>query len=267
MNILEKIIADKRKLVRQQQEIKTIKSLTQSVFFETTPVSMKAYLTRKDKAGIIAEIKRKSPSTGLIHAQIDIEKLSISYMQAGAAALSVLTDTKYFGGKNADLITARENNFCPILRKDFIIDEYQIVEAKSIGADCILLIAACLTPQECRNLAAFAKTLHLEVLLEVTTQEEIEKYINKNIDIIGVNNRDLRDFSTDINKSIALYEALPKELVKISESGIKTAEQMLELKNTGFDGFLIGGYFMQHDDPAQACKILIDEYKTLLHED
>ncbi|HLV41069.1 MAG TPA: indole-3-glycerol phosphate synthase TrpC [Brumimicrobium sp.] len=264
MNILEQIVDYKRKVVQETRELNPVKRLEQSIFFETTPVSLKTYLTREDKVGVIAEIKRSSPSTGVINNQIDVEKLSINYMQAGASALSVLTDTKYFGGSNIDLEIARKNNFCPILRKEFIIDEYQIIEAKSIGADCILLIAACLTPQECKTLAAFAKSLNLEVLLEVQAKEEIDSYVNPYIDIIGVNNRNLKDFTTNISNSIELLEFLPKELVKISESGIKTAEQMLELKNAGFDGFLIGGYFMHYDDPGEACKNLIKNYKALL---
>src|SRR5690554_150958 len=263
MNILEQIVDHKKTVVQESKDLNPIKKLEQSIYFDTTPVSMKSYLTREDKIGIIAEIKRSSPSTGIINNRIDIEKLSIEYMQAGASALSVLTDDKYFGGRNLDLEIARKNNYCPILRKDFIIDEYQIVEAKSIGADCILLIAACLSPQQCRNLAAFAKSLKLEVLLEITTKEEIESHVNSNVDIIGVNNRNLKDFTTNISNSVELFEFLPKELVKISESGIKTAKQMVELKKTGFDGFLIGGYFMQYDDPGQACKTLIENYKSL----
>ncbi|HZH86323.1 MAG TPA: indole-3-glycerol phosphate synthase TrpC [Brumimicrobium sp.] len=263
MNILEQIVDYKKTVVQESKDLNPIKKLEQSIYFDTTPVSMKSYLTREDKIGIIAEIKRSSPSTGIINNRIDIEKLSIEYMQAGASALSVLTDDKYFGGSNLDLEIARKNNYCPILRKDFIIDEYQIVEAKSIGADCILLIAACLSPQQCRNLAAFAKSLKLEVLLEITTKEEIESHVNSNVDIIGVNNRNLKDFTTNISNSVELFEFLPKELVKISESGIKTAKQMVELKKTGFDGFLIGGYFMQYDDPGQACKTLIENYKSL----
>src|SRR5690554_1885708 len=263
MNILEQIVDYKRKVVQETRELNPVKRLEQSIFFETTPVSLKTYLTREDKVGVIAEIKRSSPSTGVINNQIDVEKLSINYMQAGASALSVLTDGRSFGGSNTDLEIARKNNFCPILRKEFIVDEYQIVEAKSIGADCILLIAACLTPQECNQFAKFAKSLNLEVLLEVTTKEEIADYVNPYIDLIGVNNRNLKDFTTRISNSIELFEFLPKELVKISESGIKTAKQMVELKKTGFDGFLIGGYFMQYDDPGQACKTLIENYKSL----
>jgi len=264
MNILETIVSYKKKVVQDSKELIPIKLLEKSIFFNSQIVSLKAYLKREDKVGIIAEIKRMSPSTGIINDKISIEQLSIAYMQSGASALSVLTDEKFFGGKNNDLEIARKFNYSPILRKDFIIDEYQIIEAKSIGADCILLIAACLNPTECKSLAAFAKKLELEVLLEVRTKEEIFNYINEYIDLIGVNNRNLNDFKTDILTSKILYEHLPKELIKISESGINNGSQIKELKEIGYDGFLIGGYFMQHDEPASVCKNLINEYKFLI---
>jgi len=258
-NILEEIVAHKKKEVQQQMELVPTKLLERSIYFGTDVVSMKQYLLRDDKVGIIAEIKRASPSTGIIKQHIDVEQLSISYMQAGASALSVLTDSKFFGGSDADLEIARKFNYCPILRKDFIVDEYQLVQAKSIGADCILLIAACLSPTACQQLAAFAKSLGLEVLLEVHDQKEIETHFNPNVDLLGVNNRDLRDFTTDINTSIRLAEFMPKEVVKVSESGITNAAHIIELKKAGFSGFLIGGHFMKHELPGVACRELIAE--------
>ena len=264
MSILAKIINHKRLLIAESKELKPVKLLEKSIFFHSQPVSLKAYIRREDKVGIIAEIKRKSPSAGIINDKIDVEKLSIAYMQSGASALSVLTDTQFFGGKNEDLEIARKFNYAPILRKDFIIDEYQVIVTKSIGADCILLIAACLTPEQCQNLAAFAKTLELEVLLEVRTKEEIDSHLNEHIDLIGVNNRNLNDFKTDIVNSKNLFEYLPKELVKISESGITKGSQIAALKEIGYDGFLIGGHFMKYDEPARVCKNLIDDYKSLI---
>ena len=156
------------------------------------------------KAEMIAEIKRKSPSKGVINDRISVERISIGYMQSGASALSVLTDKTFFGGDNEDLLLAREYNFCPILRKDFIIDEYQIIEAKSIGADAILLIAAALTPERLKELASFAKSLQLEVLMEVHNLSELQKNLHPEIDLIGVNNRNLKSFETDVNTSIEL---------------------------------------------------------------
>lgn len=264
MSILKTIIDYKKTVVQESKEFNSIKRLESSLFFPSETVSMKKYLNREDKIGIIAEIKRASPSAGIINKNIDVEKLSIAYMQAGASALSVLTDSKFFGGSNENLETARRFNYCPILRKDFIVDEYQIIEAKSIGADCILLIAACISPKQCKELTLFAKSLQLEVLLEVRTKEEIDSHTNEFIDLIGVNNRDLDDFTTHISNSIMLYEYLPKELVKISESGITEASQIHELKKAGYDGFLIGGYFMKHENPGMACKALIDNYNSLL---
>ncbi len=264
MSILKTIVNYKKTVVQEAKDVSPVKLLEQSIFFNSQPISMKEYLKREDKVGIIAEIKRMSPSKGIINDKINVEQLSISYMQSGASALSVLTDTKFFGGKSEDLEIARKFNYSPILRKDFIIDEYQIVEAKSIGADCILLIAACLTPALCKNLAAFAKSMRLEVLLEVRTREEADSHTNEYIDIIGVNNRNLNDFKTDIINSKNLFEYLPKELVKISESGITTGMQVKELKDIGYDGFLIGGYFMNQGESGKACKNLIDEYKSLI---
>lgn len=265
MNILETIVEHKKTILQESKELIPTKVLEKSIFFNSHPISLKEYLKREDRVGIIAEIKRSSPSTGTINDKIEVEKLSIGYMQAGASALSILTDYNFFGGKNKDLEIARKYNYCPILRKDFIIDEYQIIEAKSIGADCILLIAACLSPEQCKNLAAFAKTLHLEVLLEVRTREEIDSHVNPYIDLIGVNNRNLTDFTTDLSNSKLLFEHLPKELVKISESGITQASQIKELKEVGYDGFLIGGFFMKQGEPGKACKNIIDNYyKSLL---
>ena len=167
MNILDQILAHKETEVAERKSLYPVKLLEKSIFFPTQPVSLKKYLLREDKSGIIAEIKRKSPSKGVINPHVSIERTSIGYMQAGASALSVLTDQKFFGGSNDDLMIARKFNYCPILRKDFVIDEYQIVEAKSIGADAILLIAAALAPEKLASLCAFAHTLKLEVLMEV----------------------------------------------------------------------------------------------------
>src|SRR5688572_9735975 len=167
MNILDQIIEHKRKEVAERKELYPLKFLEQSIFFGSQPVSLKKYVQREDKSGIIAEIKRKSPSKGVINPHVSVERTSIGYMQAGASALSVLTDKNFFGGSNDDLTTARKFNFCPILRKDFTIDSYQIVEAKSIGADAILLIAAALDEAQLKSLTAFAHAIGLEVLLEV----------------------------------------------------------------------------------------------------
>ena len=198
MNILDKIIEHKHKEVAERKSLYPVKLLEQSIFFSSPTVSLKKYIQRKDKSGIIAEIKRKSPSKGIINSSVSVERTSIGYMQAGASALSILTDKEFFGGSNDDLTIARKFNFCPILRKDFTVDEYQIIEAKSIGADAILLIAAALAPKRLAELASAAKGLGLEVLLEVHNKEELDANLNANVDLIGVNNRDLKTFTLSL---------------------------------------------------------------------
>lgn len=263
MNILDKIVEEKRKEVSARKELYPTALLEKSLFFENNTISMKEYILRDDKFGIIAEFKRKSPSKGMINEYADVEKVSIGYMQAGASGLSVLTDEKFFGGSSRDLTTARKFNFCPILRKDFIIDEYQITEAKSIGADVILLIAAILTPDEVEKLAKFAKSLKLEILLELHDEQEFQ-HINQHIDLVGINNRNLKDFSVDTNKSIEMAKKIPNDFVKVAESGISNIETILNFRANGFKGFLMGERFMQSSRPELACKNFITELKQKL---
>lgn len=258
MNILDEIVEHKRKEVAERKELYPIRVLEQSIYFESPTVSMRKYIQRPDKSGIIAEIKRKSPSKGVINNNLSIERTSIGYMQAGASALSVLTDKFFFGGSSEDLITARKFNFCPILRKDFTIDEYQITEAKSIGADAILLIAAILTPAEIQVFARNARALGLEVLLEVHSKEELDRSINEHIDLVGVNNRNLKTFELDLNTSRQLVNQIPSPFVKVSESGIESPETIVELKALGFEGFLMGQSFMQNSRPEEAAKEFIE---------
>ncbi len=263
MDILQKIIAHKEQEVAERKSLYPAKLLEKSIYFPSECVSLKKYLLRDDKEGIIAEIKRKSPSKGMIHEFVSIEQTSIGYMQAGASALSILTDTEFFGGTNNDLTTARKFNFCPILRKDFIIDAYQIIEAKSIGADAILLIAAALSPSKLSELAAFAKSVGLEVLMEVHNREELDQHLNENLDVVGVNNRDLKTFSVSVNTSIDLAPYIPDEFVKISESGISQPETVIQLRGHGFRGFLIGEYFMSHSRPGAACAEFVQKIRKL----
>ncbi len=258
MNILDEIIAHKHKEVAEKKSFFPTKLLEQSLYFESKTISLKKYILREDKSGIIAEIKRKSPSKGVINAHVDVERTSIGYMQAGASALSVLTDENYFGGKNEDLTKARKYNFCPILRKDFIVDEYQIIEAKSIGADAILLIAAALSPEQIKSLGAKAKSLGLEVLLEVHNEDELNTTINENVDLVGVNNRDLKTFNVDIQTSIGLAPKIANDFVKVSESGISDPQTIAELKRHGFNGFLIGERFMASGRPEKSCARFIE---------
>src|SRR5690606_21382967 len=263
MNILDKIIALKQKEVAESKSLVPVKRLEQSVYFENEVVSMKHYVTHPEKTGIIAEFKRKSPSKGLINGTAEIEQTSIGYMQAGASALSILTDKNFFGGKNEDLTLASRFNFCPILRKDFVIDEYQIVEAKSIGADCILLIAAVLDPDRLEELARFAKELGLEVLMEVHDREELERSLNDHLDLVGVNNRNLKTFEVSLEASLSLVTIIPSQFIKISESGISDPGTLVQLRAAGFDGFLIGENFMKSSRPHQAAYNFMNDFRAL----
>jgi len=249
--ILDTIIEHKRKEVAEQKSLHPVKLLEKSIYFHSPVVSLVKYLKNPQKTGIIAEFKRKSPSKGDINPHAEVARVTIGYMMAGASALSVLTDNHFFGGSNADLTIARDHNFCPVLRKEFIVDEYQVLEARAIGADAILLIAAVLTKDEVKNLAALAKSLGLEVLMEIHNTEELEK-ITPGLDVIGINNRNLKDFSVSIDHSLDLFEKIPSEFLRISESGITHPEKIQQLRAHGFDGFLIGEAFMRHARPEHA---------------
>ncbi|WP_236978514.1 indole-3-glycerol phosphate synthase TrpC [Membranihabitans maritimus] len=262
MDILEKIKNSKIEEVREKKALYPVSLLQKSPYFQSDCVSFSTYIKRPDKSGVIAEFKRKSPSEGFINQYASVEEISIGYMQSGASGLSVLTDEVYFGGSSKDLSIAREFNYCPILRKDFIVDEYQIIEARSIGADVILLIAEILTKEQIATLSRTAQNMGLEVLMELHSEEHIEK-ISDNVNVVGVNNRNLKNFSVDIKYSLDIFDKIPKDKVKISESGIKNASDMLTLYEKGYDGFLIGTQFMKSDNPVKACRSLIEEFEEL----
>jgi len=262
MNILDKIVAHKQKEVEERRELYPTRLLEKSTFFKSQTISLSHYIKRADKSGIIAEFKRRSPSKPSINLYANVEEVSVSYMQAGASALSVLTDNHFFGGKSEDLTTARKYNFCPILRKDFIIDEYQVIEARSIGADAILLIAEILTTDQVKQLSSLAHSLGMEVLLELHSADQLAKYDN-DIQLIGVNNRDLDTFKTDVSFSKNLIDQLPQNITKVSESGIHHAGVVNELKVLGYDGFLIGERFMVNANPGEACKSFVQELSNV----
>lgn len=256
--ILDEIVAYKIEEVAKEKALYPAQLLEQSIYFETPVVSLVEFLKRPEMQGIIAEFKRRSPSKGIINGYAKVEEVSIGYMQAGASALSVLTDTHFFGGNSEDLTEARKFNYAPILNKNFIIDEYQIIKAKSIGADVILLIAECLEKQTLRRLAKFANSLGMEVLLELHTVEQLDKLCPE-IDLVGVNNRNLKTFEVDLENSIKIAEQLPQNLVRIAESGISNPDTVVMLQKHGFEGFLIGEYFMQHARPEEACAKFIQQ--------
>ncbi|MBI4930990.1 MAG: indole-3-glycerol phosphate synthase TrpC [Bacteroidetes bacterium] len=260
MNILEKIVAHKKKEVEDRKSFFSVVELEKSAYFTYPVVSLKKALLNDEKTGIIAEYKRTSPSKGIINKEVLVEQTTSGYAKAGASALSILTDTEFFGGKNEDIISARKQNNIPILRKDFIVDEYQIIEAKSIGADVILLLANVLSAMEIKQFATTAKFLGMEVLLEIRNKSEL-KSVNVLVDCIGVNNRNLSDFSVNVNQSFLLAESIPKDFIKVSESGIDSAKTVHELKKVGFKGFLIGETFMKDKNPEIACANFIKEVK------
>ena len=262
MNILDKIIESKKIEVEKRKEECPVAELEASMFFNRKTLSLKKHLRDPEKSGIIAEFKRKSPSKGVINGKVLLPKVVTGYELAGASAISVLTDMEYFGGENKDLVEARSLVNIPLLRKEFIIDEYQIIEAKSIGADVILLIAAVLEPQRLRKLAEFAKFLDLEVLLEVHNEQELHDNCC-DVDVIGVNNRNLKDFSVSIETSMKLAELIPGKYLKVSESGIYDPETIIKLKQQGFNGFLIGENFMRNDDPAKEIEQFVAKIKKL----
>lgn len=261
MTILDEIIAYKRQEVELAKEQMPLTILTKSFYFSAPAMSMCRYLLKPNRTGIIAEFKRRSPSKGWINENADVLKVSTGYNAGAASGLSILTDTPSFGGSMLDLEVARKSNLIPILRKDFIIDEYQVIEAKSFGADLLLLIAAALPAKEIEHLAKVARSIGMEVLLEVHNEEELQK-INQYINIVGVNNRNLKTFEVDINLSLELISKIPDQFLKISESGISTPESIVDLSKAGYHGFLIGENFMKSEDPATAFV----EFVNTLHE-
>ena len=254
MNILDKIVLNKRKEVARAKLATTYTGLEESDFFHRPCYSFKKFLLDPEKTGIIAEFKRKSPSKGIINDKVKPAEVTKAYAKAGASALSVLTDRNFFMGRKLDLVKVRQANTIPVLRKDFMIDEYQIVEAKSLGADVILLIAAILTAEEINKMAILAKSLGLSVLLEVHNLAELQKSINPNLDAIGVNNRNLADFTVSVDTSFQLVNHIPDEFLKVSESAISNPEIIKQLKKAGFNGFLIGENFMKQPEPGTAMK-------------
>lgn len=262
MNILEEIALRKRKDVSRRKELVPVRKLETSIYFPTECVSLRTYLRREEQHGIIAEFKRASPSRGVFNAYADPRKICLGYMQAGATALSILTDEPYFHGKDEDLTVAREWNYCPILRKDFIVDAYQIIEAKSIGADVILLIASLLSRQELREYTRLAHDLGLEVLVEIHEPAELCEEI-KEADLLGVNSRSLKRMQVLPEHHAQCLPHLPAHPVKIAESGLRSPQDVAELRDMGYHGFLIGSHFMEHPDPAHACRTFLESLDEL----
>jgi len=250
MNILDTIISAKRKEVEIRKTAVPVKQLEAMPQFDRETISLASTLKDRSLTGIIAEFKRRSPSRGVINDHSEVEEVTAAYQHYGATGISVLTDTDFFGGYLNDLLRARSLAL-PLLRKDFIIDDYQLVEAKAFGADVILLIAACLNKSEVRSLHAAATRLGLEVLLELHDESELD-HVCEGIEIVGINNRDLQTFHVDLGHSARLAGRLGDTVLKVAESGIRSSQDLAYLRSEGFDGFLIGERFMKENDPAQA---------------
>lgn len=256
-DILQEIVATKRAEVDRRKRETDFQALyRQAETPRATRHSLQEAL-RSSSTGIISEFKRRSPSKGWINREADVQSVVRAYQQAGATALSVLTDTPYFGGTDDDLRAARQACSLPILRKDFMIDEFQLVESRVLGADAVLLIAAALTREQCRRFAEIAHQLELEVLLEIHDQSELD-YYSEYVDVLGVNNRNLGSFHTDVANSFRLIEQMPQEATPISESGISNPDTVKELRAIGFKGFLIGENFMKTDAPGDSLKSFIN---------
>lgn len=256
MNILNKIVADKKVEVIQKKKLLPISYLETSPLFDRHCNSLVKKIKIND-FGIIAEFKRRSPSKKNINSSLSVTNVAKEYEEAGVSGISVLTDGKYFSGSLEDLILSRSIISLPLLRKDFVIDEYQIIEAKANGADVILLIAAVLSRNEIKNFSSLANNLGLEVLLEVHNLEEIEKSIMPTIDLFGVNNRNLKTFEVSLETSRSLAEKIPDQFLKVSESGISEPNSIKELIEFGYKGFLIGENFMKSDHPGNTAKDFI----------
>jgi len=264
MTILDKIIEHKRKEVSDRKATISIDQLEQAPNYQLNRVSLSTKLKDPNESGIIAEFKRKSPSKGIINDQAEVTTTTIGYQEAGASGLSVLTDSIFFGGSAKDIEQIREQVQIPILRKDFIIDTYQIIEARAMGADVILLIAAVLTKKQLQELAAFAHSLQLEVLMEVHNQEELDRGLNPHIDLVGVNNRNLKDFTVDIQTAMGLASSIPDTFVKVAESGLSDPKEIKVLREYGYKGFLMGQRFMETAQPETACYAFIQSLQIPL---
>ncbi|MDP4290421.1 MAG: indole-3-glycerol phosphate synthase TrpC [Bacteroidota bacterium] len=256
--ILADIISYKRKEVRERQGKNPLTLVRQCIPYSTPVTSLRQKLLKENESGIIAEFKQKSPTLGVISSNVSVATVTSGYSNAGATALSVLTDNHFFGGSLNNFSVARQHNSCPMLQKDFFIDEYQIYEARALGADVILLIAAALTIEEVKKFASLAAALGMESILEIHTADELA-CLCPEVSIVGVNNRDLKTFVTDLSRAEELSSLIPSEYVKIAESGIRNPGDVIRLKKAGYNGFLIGGQFMTQADPVKACADFISQ--------
>ncbi|WP_415326534.1 indole-3-glycerol phosphate synthase TrpC [Chryseobacterium sp. MMS23-Vi53] len=254
MNILDKIIQRKKEEISHSKSKISVNQLKDSEFFKRRKISLKQSI--QEKSGIIAEFKRQSPSKGIINDKVYPLEVVSAYEKFGASGISILTDKDFFGGSFEDILSVRNHINIPLLRKDFMIDEYQFYEAKSMGADVVLLIAACLSTDQVKEFTELSHELELEVLLEIHTEEELKRF-NPEIDLVGINNRNLKDFKVDLQHSVNLKNQLPKDVLSVAESGIYNIKDFNYLKEKRFNGFLMGEYFMKNNNPSKAFQEFI----------
>jgi len=257
-NILDRIVQRKLDEVAVEKMENPIFQLMTEPNFKRKCYSAKKSITQKGASGVIAEFKRQSPSKGVINGLSKPEDVVEKYQSAGASMVSVLTDESFFGANSQDFSLARNELNIPLLRKEFIVDPYQIYQSKAMGADVILLIAAILSPQRCKDFAFIAKELGMEVLLELHDESELG-HVNKFVDLVGINNRNLKDFTVDTEKSIQLAAKLPEDMIRVAESGLSSAEIVKEMRNKGFQAFLMGEHFMKQESPGDACTEFIKQ--------
>lgn len=262
MNILDKIAEVKREEVKRRKKSNPLRILERSAFFKLRMPSFYDALA-KPVPSVIGEFKRKSPSRGDINTSADIRHVALGYQDAGIEAMSVLTDEQFFGGNNEDLQSVAGILRIPVLRKDFIVDEYQVVESKSIGAGAILLIASMLSREETDTLSGLALQLGLDILFEIHDLADLEK-INEYIKIIGVNNRNLKTFRVSMDNSNDLLHHLPKHCLKVAESGFQSPKDVKTLYEMGYDAFLIGENFMSSEDPGVTAAEFINNLKLII---
>lgn len=256
MTILDKIIKRKKQEIALAKSKIPLQKLKDSEFFGRETLSLKQSV--KNRSGIIAEFKRKSPSKGIINDNVTPLEVVSQYEKFGASGISILTDSEFFGGNLQDILNVRNKIGIPILRKDFMVDKYQFYEAKSIGADAVLLIASCLSPNQVQEFTELAHELNLEVLLEIHTEDELAHF-NKNVELVGINNRNLKDFKVDLQHSVNLKNQLPDGVISVAESGIYSVEDYQFLKSKGFDAFLMGEFFMRNENPGKAFEEFVKE--------
>ena len=259
MSILDRIVAAKRQEVQREMQETPLRRVIELATTAPPPRDFGKAIRREGQINIIAEVKRASPTRGALQPGADVEALARAYANGGAVAISVLTERRFFLGAPQDLAAAKQAAAAPVLRKDFLIDEWQVYESRALGADAILLIARLLSDWDLARLLGLARSLHMDALVEVHTEDEIGRAAGAGADIIGVNNRDLSTLEVSLETSIRMADRLPAGVVRVSESGIETHADVARLRAAGYGAFLVGGRLMREADPARALRSLLGD--------